>query len=189
MAAPVEARNVVLIHGAWADGSSWAEGYPTPSGGGPEGHRGTKSADHARRFCRCDTPRIGAARWPDRPGRAFLGRHRPQRGRGQPQRHGACLYRGAGVRCRGRFYRAFRKISCWTSAGGHPAAERFHHNFGGGVSKILRERFRPPQGKSSFCRAGACRRFSVRRTNSGCLALQTVMVCRVESRIRRSIPT
>jgi pimeloyl-ACP methyl ester carboxylesterase len=27
-AAPVEARNVVLIHGAWADGSSWAEVIP-----------------------------------------------------------------------------------------------------------------------------------------------------------------
>src|ERR1700756_1557082 len=25
MAAPVEARNIVLVHGAWADGSSWAE--------------------------------------------------------------------------------------------------------------------------------------------------------------------
>ncbi|MEH2482843.1 pimeloyl-ACP methyl ester carboxylesterase [Nitrobacteraceae bacterium AZCC 2146] len=27
-AAPVKARNVVLIHGAWADGSSWAEVIP-----------------------------------------------------------------------------------------------------------------------------------------------------------------
>jgi pimeloyl-ACP methyl ester carboxylesterase len=27
-AAPVEARNIVLIHGAWADGSSWAEVIP-----------------------------------------------------------------------------------------------------------------------------------------------------------------
>ena len=27
-AAPVEARNVVLILGAWADGSSWAEVIP-----------------------------------------------------------------------------------------------------------------------------------------------------------------
>src|SRR6202163_2153189 len=27
-AAPVEARNVVLTHGAWADGSSWAEVIP-----------------------------------------------------------------------------------------------------------------------------------------------------------------
>src|SRR6266446_2764691 len=27
-AAPVEARNVVLVHGAWADGSSWAELIP-----------------------------------------------------------------------------------------------------------------------------------------------------------------
>ena len=27
-AAPVEARNVVLIHGAWADGSSWAGVIP-----------------------------------------------------------------------------------------------------------------------------------------------------------------
>jgi pimeloyl-ACP methyl ester carboxylesterase len=26
--APVEARNVVLVHGAWADGSSWAEVIP-----------------------------------------------------------------------------------------------------------------------------------------------------------------
>src|SRR5258706_3465620 len=27
-AAPVKARNVVLVHGAWADGSSWAEVIP-----------------------------------------------------------------------------------------------------------------------------------------------------------------
>src|SRR5437879_5795565 len=27
-ATPVEARNVVLVHGAWADGSSWAEVIP-----------------------------------------------------------------------------------------------------------------------------------------------------------------
>src|SRR4030081_1620505 len=27
-AAPIEARNVVLVHGAWADGSSWAEVIP-----------------------------------------------------------------------------------------------------------------------------------------------------------------
>jgi hypothetical protein len=27
-AAPVEAHNVVLVHGAWADGSSWAEVIP-----------------------------------------------------------------------------------------------------------------------------------------------------------------
>ena len=26
--APVEARNVVLVHGAWADGSSWSEVIP-----------------------------------------------------------------------------------------------------------------------------------------------------------------
>src|ERR1700726_4739601 len=27
-ASPIEARNVVLVHGAWADGSSWAEVIP-----------------------------------------------------------------------------------------------------------------------------------------------------------------
>src|SRR4030081_1724570 len=27
-AAPIEARNVVLVHGAWADGSSWAQVIP-----------------------------------------------------------------------------------------------------------------------------------------------------------------
>src|SRR5258708_231139 len=33
-AAPVEARNVVLVHGAWADGSSWAEVIPRLKAGG-----------------------------------------------------------------------------------------------------------------------------------------------------------
>src|SRR5260221_610037 len=33
-AAPVEARNVVLVHGAWADGSSWAEVIPRLQGAG-----------------------------------------------------------------------------------------------------------------------------------------------------------
>src|SRR6202790_3591854 len=33
--APVEARNVVLIHGAWADGSSWAEVIPRLQAAGP----------------------------------------------------------------------------------------------------------------------------------------------------------
>src|SRR6202049_3965612 len=32
--APVEARNAVLIHGAWADGSSWAEVIPRLQGAG-----------------------------------------------------------------------------------------------------------------------------------------------------------
>ena len=33
-AAPVEARNVVLVHGAWADGSSWADVIPLLQGAG-----------------------------------------------------------------------------------------------------------------------------------------------------------
>src|SRR4030081_1787214 len=33
-AAPVKARNVVLVHGAWADGSSWAEVIPILQAGG-----------------------------------------------------------------------------------------------------------------------------------------------------------
>ena len=46
-AAPVQARNVVLVHGAWADGSSWAEVIPLLQAAGPERHRRAESADFA----------------------------------------------------------------------------------------------------------------------------------------------
>ena len=112
-----------------------------------------------------------------------MGWHRPQRSWDRPQGHGACLCRCAGARCGGRFRRAFREVSHWASAGGHPATRRLHHNFGGGVSSILREQCRPHESRSTLCRPGAHGCLFVRRTNhSGCLALQTIMVCGLETR-------
>lgn len=68
-ATPVEARNVVLIHGAWADGSSWAEVIPRLQAAGLK----VTAVQNPLTICRRNTPRIGAARWPDRAGCPFLG--------------------------------------------------------------------------------------------------------------------
>src|ERR1700731_4934025 len=78
-AAPVEARNVVLVHGAWADGSSWAEVIPYLQAAGLKvtavQNPLTSLQDSVA------PPRFGAAGWSHRAGRPFLGRHRHQRDR------------------------------------------------------------------------------------------------------------
>ena len=79
-------------------------GHRAPSGRRHACNRGSKSADVARRFCRRDTPRFGAAGWPDRAGRPFLGRHRHQRSGGGSEGRGACLCCSAGTG-RGRRFR------------------------------------------------------------------------------------
>src|SRR6266404_5676047 len=54
-AKPTEARSVVLVHGAWADGSRLDRGHLAPSGCRLARDRGAKSTDITRRFCRCNT--------------------------------------------------------------------------------------------------------------------------------------
>jgi hypothetical protein len=57
-AKPGEARNVVLVHGAWADGSSWSEVISQLHGLSPEGSR---RHDHCCRTARPITGRPRAA--------------------------------------------------------------------------------------------------------------------------------
>ncbi len=75
-AAPLEAKNVVLVHGAWADGSSWAEVIPLLQAAGLNVTAVQNPLTSLEEFGRRDAPRPGAAGWPDRAGRPFLGRHR-----------------------------------------------------------------------------------------------------------------
>ena len=55
-AATEPVKNIVLVHGAFADGSSWSKGDRDPAGRGLQRHRGPESADFARRRC-CDDKR------------------------------------------------------------------------------------------------------------------------------------
>ena len=70
---PVKARNVVLVHGAWADGSSWGEVIPRLQAAGlnvtavqnplsslAESARGDRSSFDDHRDC--DFQRLGRAR-------------------------------------------------------------------------------------------------------------------------------
>ena len=68
----VKAKNVVLVHGAWADGSSWSEVIPILQAAASR-HRRAESAVIARGLRRGDQARAGRAGRPDRAGRAFLG--------------------------------------------------------------------------------------------------------------------
>jgi len=72
---PIEARNVVLVHGAWADGSSWTEVIARLQAAGLHVTAVQNPLTSTRRFCCRHSPRIGAPGWTDRAGRPFLGRH------------------------------------------------------------------------------------------------------------------
>ena len=86
---PAPARNVVLVHGAWADGSSWAEVIPRLQAAGLRvtavQNPLTSLADSVA------APRLGSAGWTDRAGRSFMGRHSHQRNGNGPEGHGARL--------------------------------------------------------------------------------------------------
>jgi hypothetical protein len=67
--------------------------------------------------------------------------------------------------------------------GRHDAGEDFIALSGKIPIGPVRAGIQQQNGFTTISEVGARRRFSVRRTNhSGCLAFQTVMVCRVESR-------
>jgi hypothetical protein len=105
----------VLIHGAWADGSSWAEVIPRLQAAGlkvtavqnPLTTLADSVAATRRALVLQDGPTVLVAHsW---------GGTVPQRSRDRPQGHGACLCRGKGTRCLGRFRRPFREVSYWAS--------------------------------------------------------------------------
>jgi pimeloyl-ACP methyl ester carboxylesterase len=182
-ASPVEARNVVLVHRAWADGSSWAEVIPLLQAAGlrvtavqnPLTSLADSVAATRRALALQDGPTVLVAH-------SWGGTVISERGltRRSPR---LSMSRRGGSRRRRRFCRPFRKVSYRIGAGWHPATRRLHHNFRGAVPSILRERCHPHESRSALCRAGADGRRSVWRTNHRCcLALKAVMVCRVETR-------
>jgi pimeloyl-ACP methyl ester carboxylesterase len=120
---PVEARNVVLVHGAWADGSSWAEVIPLLQAAGlkvtavqnPLTSLADSDAAARRELALQDGPTVLVA-----------GPHRHQRRRHRPEGHRPRLCRRAGPRRRRGFRRAFREIPGGAGARGRPGARWFH---------------------------------------------------------------
>ncbi len=98
-AAPPKARNVVLVHGLFADGSSWSEvierlqtaGLNVTSVQNP-----LTTLPESRRVSRA---RACTARRPDSSGRPFLLRDDRHGGRGASERLGARLCGGASAGC------------------------------------------------------------------------------------------
>ncbi len=69
----VKARNVVLVHGLFADGSCWLEVIPRLQAAGLNVTRGAESADHAARGGGIRRALFSAtAGRPDGAGRSFL---------------------------------------------------------------------------------------------------------------------
>jgi hypothetical protein len=97
--APTKARNVVLVHGLFADGSSWSEviarlqaaGLNTTAVQNPLTTLPDAVAAAQRVLARQDGS--------DGPGRAFLLRNDRDRGRCASKRVGSCLCGGAGAGC------------------------------------------------------------------------------------------
>jgi hypothetical protein len=91
-------RNVVLVHGAYADGSSWSEVDRTPAGRRGPRDRGAEPADLGGRRRGGNSPHPWAPHAkPDGPRGSLLRRHRDQRGgrRSSCRRSGLCRRAGA----------------------------------------------------------------------------------------------
>ena len=161
-ASPVVARNVVLVHGAWADGSSWAGVIPYLQAAGLKVTAVQNPLTSLQDFGRRDAPRIGVAGRPDRAGRALLGRHRHQRDRDRPEGVGAGLRGRAGSRCRRGFCRAVREVSRRSGTRRRPGPRRFHPIVRGFLPQIFRQRRRAEDGGkcSTPCRSRRPRRCS-----------------------------
>src|SRR6195256_3676561 len=142
--APVQARNVVLVHGAWADGSSWSEVIPRLQAAGlhvtavqnPLTSLADSVAATRRALALQDGPTVLVAHsW----GGTVISET------GMDPKVTALVYvaaRGcrAGARCRGGFCRPVRKVPHHAAAGRCPGARRLHQSFRGGFSQIFRER-------------------------------------------------
>jgi len=72
MPAPPKARNVVLVHGLFADGSCWSEVIARLQAAGLNVTAGAKPANDAARSGRFGRAGAGAAGWPDGSRRSFL---------------------------------------------------------------------------------------------------------------------
>jgi pimeloyl-ACP methyl ester carboxylesterase len=181
-AAPVEARNVVLIHGAWADGSSWAEVIPRLQAAGlnvtavqnPLTSLADSVAATRRALALQDGPTVLVAHsW----GGTVLSET------GIDSKVTALVYVAARAPDAGEDFVA---LSGKFPTGAVREGIQEHDGF----TRLSEESFLKyfangvePKQAIALCRAGADGRLLVQRTNhGGCLALQTIMVRGIETR-------
>src|ERR1700738_5299036 len=97
LAAPI--KNIVLVHGAWVDGSGWKPVYEILVRDGYHVSIVQEPIDLAAGRCRRDKADTEPAARPVHPGRTQLRWHRHYGGRNRLARHRARLYRGARTGC------------------------------------------------------------------------------------------
>ena len=92
-------KNVVLVHGAFADGSGWRGVYDELTQPRLPRHHRAEPAHLACRRRRRDEARAGSPGRPDHPRRPLLGRHRHHRSGHPPERCRPCLRLRPLARC------------------------------------------------------------------------------------------
>ena len=189
-ARPAEARNVVLIHGAWADGSSWSKVIPRLQAAGlnvtavqnPLTSLEDSVAATRRALALQDGPTVLVAHsW----GGTVLSET------GTDPKVTALVYVAARAPDAGEDFVA---LSGKYPPGAVRAGVQEHDGFTsivrGFVPEIFCQRRRAQGGKGALRRAGAHRGFAVRRTHhGGRLAHQAVASMRSQNAIRPSIRT
>ena len=176
-ARPAQARNVVLVHGAWADGSSWGEvisrlqaaGMHVTAVQNPLTSLADSAAATRRALALQDGPTVLVAHsW----GGTVISET------GLDPKVTALVYVAA---------RAPDAAEDFVALSGKfptmPVRAGVQERDGFTRLQIFRQRRPAAKGRSPLCRTGTYRCLSVRRTNhSGCLALQTKLVCGFETR-------
>jgi pimeloyl-ACP methyl ester carboxylesterase len=182
-AAPVEARNVVFVHGAWADGSSWSEVIPLLQAAGlrvtsvqnPLTSLADAAAETRRALALQDGPTVLA-------GHSWSGTLVSEVG--ADPKVTALVYVAARAPDAGEDFVAL-------SAKFPTAPARAGIEDHGGFTRLSEDAFLKyfcqwrcaREGASSLRRAAADCRLAVRRSNDGCgLAVEAKLLCSVEER-------
>ena len=181
-AKPAEAQNVVLVHGAWADGSSWTEvisrlqaaGLHVTAVQNPLTSVADSVAATRRALALQDGPTVLVAHsW----GGTVISET------GTDPKVTALVYVAARAPDAGEDFVALSgKFPTMPVRAGVQERDGFT-NLSEVAFQILRERRPARKGRSPLCRTRAYCRLPVRRANhDGCLALQAELVCGVETR-------
>ena len=120
----IGARNVVLVHGLFADGSCWSEVIARLQAAGINATAVQNPLTTLEAWRRAAG--AGAAGWADRLSRTFLFWNDRHRGWCRPKGHGSRLRRGAGAGCGRGLYRPGQDVSDAAGLGGH----RLHGDYG-----------------------------------------------------------
>jgi pimeloyl-ACP methyl ester carboxylesterase len=179
----VKARNVVLVHGAWADGSSWGEVIPRLQAAGlnvtavqnPLTSLADSVAATRRALALQDGPTVLAAHsW----GGTVISEA------GTDAKVTALVYVAARAPDADEDFVALSaKFPTMPVRAGVQEHDGFTTISEEAFLKYFRQRCRARKGGSPLCRAGARRRVAVRRANhGGRLARQTELVCGIKRR-------